>query len=356
MYSDTLFDKNYLKNITTYINMTNSKYPNKNRNDKISELDFEILSFHQYENIVKYNYNVKQMRIIAKYYKLKVSGNKNELKHRLYNYLKQSFYVNIIQKWTRRYFVKCLLYYKGPALYNRSLCNNNSDFYTLENINNIPFMQFISYKDCDNFIYGFDLSSLSEYIRSNNDANNPYNRNKFPSDIKVKIMKIKILSKILDIGLKNTIIRENVLANSDSYYEDINIREKSVELFLKMDEFGHITNINWFSELSHVRLIRFLRELYDIWSYRAQLTRTIQLQIVNPTGNPFHTLMYRDAQNLTFQQLQKYVLRTMENFITKGINQESQGLGVFYVLSALTLVSSDAAQSMPWLYQSVQHM
>ena len=61
--------------------MANSKYPNKNRNDKISELDFEILSFEQYENIVKYNYNVKQMRIIAKYYKLKVSGNKNELKH-----------------------------------------------------------------------------------------------------------------------------------------------------------------------------------------------------------------------------------------------------------------------------------
>ena len=66
--------------------------------------------------------------------------------------------------------------------------------------------------------------------------------------------------------------------------------------------------------------------------------------------------MYRDVQNLTYEQLQKYVLKTMENFITKGIDQESKSLGVFYVLCALTLVSPQAAQSMPWLYQSVQHM
>lgn len=332
------------------------KYSNKNRSDKISELDFEILSFDKFENIVKYNYNVKQMRAIAKNYKLKVSGNKHELKHRMYTYLRESFYANIIQKSIRRYFVKCLIYYKGPALYNRALCNNNSDFYTLENIADIQFMQFISYKDCDNFIYGFDLSSLSEYLRTNNDAKNPYNRNKFPNNIKITIWKIRCLSKILDIGINNTIESENVLINGSSFYDSINIREKTVELFLKMDEMGHITNVNWFSELSHARLIRFLRELYDIWSYRAQLTRSIQLQVIHPSGNPFHTLMYHEAQNLTFEQLQKYVLRTMENFITKGINHESRGLGVFYVLCALTLVSPDAAESMPWLFQSVQHM
>ena len=337
--------------------MTNNKHSSKSRNDKISEVDFEILSFEQYEHILKYNYNVKQMRIIAKHYKLKVSGNKNELKQRLYTFLRESFYGNIIQKWVRRHFVKCLLYYKGPALKNRKLCNNNSDFYTLENIENIPFIQFISYKDIDNFIYGFDLMSLCEYLRSNNDAKNPYNRNKFPDNIQLIIRKIKSLSNILDINLKNIVVREIVSPNNENnYYQNINIREKTVELFLKIDEMGHITNINWFTELSHVRLIRFIRELYDIWTYRAQLSRAIQLQIIHPSGNPFHTLMYRDVQNLTYEQLQKYVLKTMENFITKGIDQESKSLGVFYVLCALTLVSPQAAQSMPWLYQSVQHM
>lgn len=345
--------------------MVNNKGSNKGRNDKISEVDFEILSFEQYNNIVKSNYNVKQMRIIAKHYKLKVSGNKNELKQRLYNFLYQSFHINIIQKWVRRYFVKCLLFYKGPGLRERKLCNNNSDFYTLEDVKKIKFTQFISYRDRDNFIYGFDVSSLSEYLHTNNDAKNPYNRNKFPSDLNMRIRKIKNLSKLLSIGLDNSVNHEmnnNNNNNNDNntiqsnHYENINIHQKTVELFLKMDELGHITNVNWFTGLSHVRLIRFLRELYDIWSYRAQLSRTMQIQIIYPSGNPFHTLMYRDAQNLTFEQLQKYVLWTMENFITKGRNHESRSLGVYYVLCALTLVSQEAAQSLPWLYESVQHM
>lgn len=337
--------------------MAITKYSNKNRNDKISELDFEILHFEQYENIIKYNYNVKQMRLIAKYYKLKVSGNKNELKQRLYNFLKYSCFSSVIQKWVRRYFVKCLYFYKGPALLNRKLCNNSSDFYTLEDINSIHFTQFISYKDCDNFIYGFDISSLTEYLRSNNEAKNPYNRNKFPENIKTILRKINNLSKILEISVKNTVIRETTpLVNERDYYHNINIRQKTVELFLKMDEMGHITNVNWFTDLSHARLVRFLRELYDIWSYRAQLTRSMQIQIIHPTGNPFHTLLYSQAQHLTFEQLQKYVLRTIDNFITSGVNVESRSLGVFYVLCALTLVSPQAAQSMPWLYQSVQHM
>ncbi len=43
----------------------------------------------------------------------------------------------------------------------------------------------------------------------------------------------------------------------------------------------------------------------------------------------------------------------MENIVTKGINHASKTLGANYVLCALTLVNNDAAQSLPWLYQSV---
>ena len=37
----------------------------------------------------------------------------------------------------------------------------------------------------------------------------------------------------------------------------------------------------------------------------------------------------------------------------KGVNEESSKLGCFYVLSALTLVSEEAATALPWLYESV---
>ena len=43
----------------------------------------------------------------------------------------------------------------------------------------------------------------------------------------------------------------------------------------------------------------------------------------------------------------------MEYMITRGINNASKTLGANYILCALTLVNNDAAENLPWLYQSV---
>ena len=53
--------------------------------------------------------------------------------------------------------------------------------------------------------------------------------------------------------------------------------------------------------------------------------------------------------------LRYIALKVIENIITKGINDDSKGLGVYFVLSAFTLASPAAAQTMPWLFESVQH-
>ena len=47
-------------------------------------------------------------------------------------------------------------------------------------------------------------------------------------------------------------------------------------------------------------------------------------------------------------------LETIELFIGSGVNVDSKTLGSYYVLSALTLVSSQASNAFPWLYQSLQ--
>ena len=41
--------------------------------------------------------------------------------------------------------------------------------------------------------------------------------------------------------------------------------------------------------------------------------------------------------------------------VNKGINENSCSLGSYYVLCALTLVSQDAANSLPWLYEAVSY-
>tara|TARA_B100000035_G_scaffold314176_1_gene329708 strand:- start:434 stop:913 length:480 start_codon:yes stop_codon:yes gene_type:complete len=139
-------------------------------------------------------------------------------------------------------------------------------------------------------------------------------------------------------------------------YSDENINHKIVDVFSKIDLLGNYTNIQWFTSLNYHRLMRFVRELYDIWNYRAQLSNETKKSICYPSGNPF-TIHYNtliESDNINYIRYQ--LLEIMNNLITKGINDENKSLGAFYVLASLTLVNRDAANSMPWLYESVSHL
>jgi hypothetical protein len=49
------------------------------------------------------------------------------------------------------------------------------------------------------------------------------------------------------------------------------------------------------------------------------------------------------------------VLQSMETMVNTGIDKDSRSLGAYYVLGALTLVNEEAANALPWLYQSMQY-
>ena len=82
-------------------------------------------------------------------------GTKKILYEKLKKFFEQHSLVIIIQKSVRRFLTKVVLELMGPAKFNKKLCVNDSDFYTLEPLSNIPFDNFFSYKDKENFIYGF---------------------------------------------------------------------------------------------------------------------------------------------------------------------------------------------------------
>ena len=130
---------------------------------KVSTDDFQILQFSQYNDITKNNYNVQQLKKICKHYKQKSSGNKKELNNTCYNILRLSYHAQKVQTVFRGHIVRYLNKLKGPAYLNRK-CTNETDFFTLEDIKDIPDAQFFSYKDKDEFIYGFDICSLYNMI------------------------------------------------------------------------------------------------------------------------------------------------------------------------------------------------
>ena len=318
------------------------------RRKKISEDDFIVPEYSEWQLLLQTNHNVSQLRKIARLYKQKISGNKPQLINRLYNYLRLSYYAQKIQKIGRGYLRRLMNKLKGDACFNRR-CTNSTDFLTLKCIKDIPYEQFFSYKDEDGFIYGFNIKSIYNLQKKNNIKKNPYNRKNISNQTLSNIDNYIKLGRTLG---EPVIIK--IASCMDHISEKKRMELKAISLFQKIDSFGHITDLKWFTDLRKIQLIRFIRELFDIWNYRAQLAESIKHLISPPNGRPFSNLNINNLQHKTELEIQKNVLYIIENFILKSPNSEYQALGAFYVLGALTLVSNRAALGLPWLYQSMQ--
>jgi hypothetical protein len=334
---------------------------------KIVDEDFNIPNYNEYNHILTTNYSVSQLKLIAKYHKLKTTGNKEYLKKRLYNFLYFSCTITNIQKKVRSYLIKKYIKLHGPGFNNKALCSNDVDFCTLDNLNNIPYNQFISFKDENDHIYGFDILSLynlfmkvtknnktrtpNELTSNNNLLNvqNPFTNIFFSYNVLKQLLEYIKLSNLLKIHI-------------DLNYDDLahlsknkQTEMKILTLFQRIDSLGNYTNIKWFLELDKYGLIRFIRELVDIWNYRANLSQETRREIVPPRGNPFYDeqLNVNNLPQYNFIQIRKYSITIIDSMINKGINENSCLLGSYYVLCALTMVSSDAANTLPWLYEAV---
>ena len=315
---------------------------------KISNELFVIPELKDYFNLIKINYNKNQIKQILKRYHQPVSGNKEVIIHRCYNYLKLSYFASIIQKNFRRHLVSKYIQASGPALKNYDLCTNKTDFLSLEKLSTIKSKNFFSFKDEDNFIYGFDFCSIYNLLLKEKPPKNPYNRKEFPKNILENIHKKIKLSKILGLSIKTEL--DDLKTDKEKVF-----KFRVLAAFHKMDELGNYTNAEWFYSLKKFHLIKFLRELLDIWEYRAQLTWDTKRRIFPPLGNPFDKIKIQVLLNKSEEKIKKKVLFLIENLITKGIDKQAKCLGAFYVLGAMTLVNSDAAAALPWLYESVRH-
>ena len=88
-----------------------------------------------------------------------------------------------------------------------------------------------------------------------------------------------------------------------------------ITLFQKINEMGNYADSRWFTDLSYQRLLLFVRELSDIWNYRAELSEEIKIDICPPHGNPFHSVTMVHLQNLSFSYLQNIIISIMESMV-----------------------------------------
>jgi hypothetical protein len=299
----------------------------------------------------RYNYNVNQLKLIAKNYKLKISGNKNQLLTRIYSFLYFSSYIIKIQKLFRGNVARKYKFLHGPAAINRKLCTNTDDFVTMEPVEEINYHQFISYKDEDDFIYGFDIISLHNLFLKSKDIEsirNPYNRNIIPESVIKTIKSIIKISRILKIH-----VNLHYEDDTQNISNEKMIELRALSLFQNIDSLGNYSNCQWFLSLNRNQLIKFLRELADIWNYRAQITPETKRNICPPSGDPFRNLnMHYIHTEQDMINVKKVVLEVLEKIVNSGVDRDSRALGACYVLGSLTLVNQEAATSIPWLFQS----
>lgn len=355
----------------------------------IDDLKIGYKEYHNNKNILD-NLKVVDLKNVAKYNKLKISGKKSILKDRIITHFIQSEKIILIQKHFRRHICKLNILLRGPALYDKSKCINDSDFITLEKLTDIEWFDFYSIKDNDDNVYGFSLLSFLMYAKKNNVIKNPYNRNKLSNrhiNTAIKLYKLTncILGKNifkLQVSITQTNDPYETYNTSRFYYRPrvyshlqltTNVRElynkiisirrtelntRIQNLFIEIDRLGNYTQASWFTGLTILCYPRLYRYLFDIWNFKAELdthSKTQICSIFDPFQNILETpisIFNNNIDNLTLQSHIKLICVTvMENLIYTGINDEYCNIGVQYCLIALTKVSHGARVMLPWLYE-----
>lgn len=362
---------------------------------KLSQIR-ETLKFYKNSMVIPSSYSSSMKReakaSIKSVHDFTLMGTKQVLLNRLMRYLMQDLQAIQIQRVIRGIYVRNAIKLRGLALKNRKICVNDTDFYSLEPLENIHYLDFFSYTDDKQFTYGFDIDSLYTYLkRKSRRILNPYNRDNMDKIVK-DIRKLERLTKIINthfvpeeraIVVKATVkhsARRNsptsVIANNSrtrrqqntdnntnynntvmiEYIRSIRIKpfmERARLLFMEIDQLGNYTQYQWFTELDRRNCLRFYRILRDIWTYRAQIPTSIKNKIC-PLWDPF--IVVSNSMNLPELSLQNVLnicLSVMEDMVYSGIDTEYKTIGAFHVLTALTVVNQEARTNMPWLYESL---
>lgn len=330
-----------------YFKVHNYPTPSKNKCK-------EIVKPETYYLLYQYNFTIPQIKSILEEHKISSKYYKNyKKKSELLYYCINVMYIfskiNKIQKCWRNHFIREFNKMLGPSFKNKKLSNNMDDFYTAEDLDEIDYYYYFSFKDNDGFVYTFNIVSINALLEKRQ-TENPYNRKKFSNEIINNVKKKMRYNEILG---KTSIF-------DDYKPAELSFDNKITNLFSQIDELGNYSNSSWFMDLNLIQTKRFLYELFEIWTYRAQLSQQRKAEICPPNGNPFHnipTTAYMSTNQLhNLETLREMALTIMEKMVYRAHNDSDKNIGALYILSSLTLVSLNARNSLPWLYASVNYI
>ena len=365
---------------TTPTTHASSRRPKNKMSIKSVPPEMTVFKNSEYSKITT-KLSLHHLKHLCCAYGLKKTGTKPVLVERAYSHCSRHCAAAVVQRvmrgHTRRSYVRDFVtnstYRDAPV--------NDTDFYTMDDFVDVPHYQIFRFRDSvDHRVYQFNAASFFQLLKTavpdiningngngycndndndnDNDNNgphtasfiNPYTRSPISRNAVALFFKKLSMSRIMRYPVC-TAFKEEALTAQQA------VELRTVELFQDINALGNYADSNWFSGLHHPQHIRFIQELYDIWTYRAELSAQIKCQVCPPHGllfaNPNSLAVMNDIRTAPYETVRDINLTVIERLVLSGINDDDRKLGAFYVLSALTLVSPGARDALPWLYHSV---
>lgn len=255
-----------------------------------------------------------------------------------------------IQKWWKKMLIQKRWIAQGPACFQRTLCENETEVYSMESIQLVPQVFFFSYADSKKHIWGFDIRSLLQLLSQGQPLQNPYTREPIPpSSVQRFRKRIDWLRKrkfALLYGLEESITPEQEW------------NHKVLDIFMKIEALGYLLSTSWFHELEIKDHQKFYRTLYQLWYYRLELSQA-QKDEICPGHQTNNNRLFRKTPeeairvHKEMKWWKKQNLAILTSLVTRGSTKANRGLGAMYVVMGLVSVCEQAAEAYPWMAESL---
>ena len=228
---------------------------------------------------------------------------------------------------------------RGEGFIDKSLSNNDTDFFTYDSRDEIDNKYYFSYKDEKGFIWFFDIRSFNKLIELKQP--NPYTMNTIPKTV---IKRAKILTKLLKLNQSDELIDHKQIQLSRRQI----VKQKTTDLFCDIDSAGYYCQPDWFLGLNLHLLKKLYRNLEDLWNYRLQITPEVKSRICPPNGLVFTTRISDINHYTNKDNLRDLLLNDILKF-QNAISFEDKKLGYMYFIIGLGAVSRPCCETHEWL-------
>jgi O-glycosyl hydrolase len=140
----------------------------------------------------------------------------------------------------------------------------------------------------------------------------------------------------------------SIIAGSSASDIKVQVRNKCLSVFQKIDMFGYMTNTSWLMDENVKRLKIFYGKLAIQWNLDFGLNNTARYKI-SRTHNLFSNL-----QDIILSRADKYVLLdkildTLNILVSNGESDADRNTGCILILYALASINPGCIEANPWL-------